>query len=65
MTRETYIDARSDTEARLLGLLKQADLGVKRAYLNGGEAAGTAAAQELFERLERAVRLFEERTVEG
>ena len=62
MTRETYIDARSDAEAQLLKLLKQADLGVKRAYLNEGEAAGTAAAQELFERLGRAAQLFEEGT---
>jgi len=56
--REDYIDQRSDAEARRLGLLKQADLRVKHAYL-ASEAEGDRAARELFERLESAARLFE------
>lgn len=58
MTREDYIDRRSDAEARLLGLLKQADLRVKQAYL-AGDAEGERAARELFERLDGAARLFD------
>lgn len=58
MSRASYIGQRSDAEARLLALLKQADLRVKHAYLTS-EAEGDRAAREIFERLESAARLFE------